>query len=148
MCGTCFTCCLFVCLFVCFVTQSKEKAAQHQRQAVEEQDDNLTEISNNIHGDLLSENPEVSQSAFGPPQGGARPLEGNESRPGPTDQGNTGGSEEGKGGIIYLLLLCCCVVCTHVQAHVLHTHKYRCAHTHTHTHHIARCPLAIFGAFL
>lgn len=30
-----------------------------------EEDDNLTEMVNNVHGDLLSENPDVAISAFG-----------------------------------------------------------------------------------
>jgi len=30
-----------------------------------EEDDNLTEMANNIHGDMLSENPAVAVSAFG-----------------------------------------------------------------------------------
>lgn len=30
-----------------------------------EVEDNLTEMANNIHGDMLSENPAVAQSAFG-----------------------------------------------------------------------------------
>lgn len=32
---------------------------------MQEQDDNLTEMANNVHGDMLSENPDVAQSAFG-----------------------------------------------------------------------------------
>ena len=30
-----------------------------------EEDDNLTEMANNVHGDMLSENPAVAASAFG-----------------------------------------------------------------------------------
>ena len=39
------------------------------REAVEKQqndDDNLTEMANNIYGDILTENPAQAQSAFGP----------------------------------------------------------------------------------
>ena len=32
---------------------------------VQEQDDNLTELCNHVHGDILTENPAVAQSAFG-----------------------------------------------------------------------------------
>ena len=46
--------------------KTKEKTAQKQHERVQEEDDNFTEISNNIHGDMLSENPDVAQSAFGP----------------------------------------------------------------------------------
>ena len=31
----------------------------------QEQDDNLTELCNHVHGDILTENPAVAQSAFG-----------------------------------------------------------------------------------
>ena len=31
-----------------------------------EEQDNYTEMANNIQGDMLTENPEVAQSAFGP----------------------------------------------------------------------------------
>lgn len=41
--------------------QSKEDAEKQQ-----EQDDNFTEISNSVFGDMLTENPDVAQSAFGP----------------------------------------------------------------------------------
>ena len=46
--------------------QAKEKTAQEQQQHVQEQDDNYTELYNHIHGDMLTENPVVAQSAFGP----------------------------------------------------------------------------------
>ena len=46
--------------------QAKEKTAQEQQQRVQEQDDNYTELYNHIHGDMLTENPSVAQSAFGP----------------------------------------------------------------------------------
>lgn len=44
---------------------AKEKCAQQQQEKAQEQDDNYTELSNGIHGDLLTENPEVAQSGFG-----------------------------------------------------------------------------------
>ena len=47
------------------VFQAKEKCAQQQQEKAQEQDDNYTELSNGIHGDLLTENPEVAQSGFG-----------------------------------------------------------------------------------
>ena len=53
-------------LFSLTCMQSKENAAKLQHDTTQEQDDNFTEIINNIHGDTLTENPEVSQSAFGP----------------------------------------------------------------------------------
>ena len=31
----------------------------------QEQDDNFTELCNHVHGDMLTENPTVAQSAFG-----------------------------------------------------------------------------------
>lgn len=46
--------------------QAKEKEAQKQQDMTQEQDDNFTEMANHIHGDLLTENPDVAQSAFGP----------------------------------------------------------------------------------
>ena len=33
---------------------------------MQEQDDNFTELYNHIHSDMLTENPGVAQSAFGP----------------------------------------------------------------------------------
>ena len=48
------------------LSQAKEKLAQEQQQQVQEQDDNYTELCNHVHGDMLTENPEVAQSAFGP----------------------------------------------------------------------------------
>ena len=45
--------------------QASEKMSQDQQKKVQEEDDNYTEICNNVHGDMLSENPEVAQSAFG-----------------------------------------------------------------------------------
>ena len=45
--------------------QAKEKEAEEQQRKMQEEDDNFTEMANNIHGDMLSENPAVAQSAFG-----------------------------------------------------------------------------------
>lgn len=45
--------------------QAKEKAAQQQQEQIQEQDNNYTELSNHIHSDLLTENPDIAQSAFG-----------------------------------------------------------------------------------
>ena len=47
------------------VRQAEERRSGKQHEQAQEQDDNLAEISNWIRSDLLSENPEVSQSAFG-----------------------------------------------------------------------------------
>ena len=46
-------------------SQAKEKAAEQRQRKVCDEHDNFTEIANNIHGDLLSENPDVAKSAFG-----------------------------------------------------------------------------------
>ncbi|CAI8052397.1 RIB43A-like with coiled-coils protein 2, partial [Geodia barretti] len=43
----------------------KEKAGQKQQEMAQEQDDNFTELCNHVHGDMLTENPAVAQSAFG-----------------------------------------------------------------------------------
>ena len=40
--------------------------AKRNLQKQQEEDDNKTEMANNIYGDLLTENPAVAQSAFGP----------------------------------------------------------------------------------
>ena len=45
--------------------QAKEKSAQRQQEKAQEEDDNYTELCNHVHGDLLTENPDVAQSAFG-----------------------------------------------------------------------------------
>ena len=47
-------------------TQAKEKEAIQYRQKIQEVDDNYREMSNQIHGDMLSEKPDVALSAFGP----------------------------------------------------------------------------------
>lgn len=44
----------------------KEKETKEQLEKQQEQDDNFTEISNHVFGDMLTENPDVAQSAFGP----------------------------------------------------------------------------------
>ncbi|XP_064399349.1 RIB43A-like with coiled-coils protein 2 [Halichondria panicea] len=44
---------------------AKEKAALQQQERAQEEDDNFTEMCNNVHGDILTENPDVAQSAFG-----------------------------------------------------------------------------------
>ncbi|XP_065196154.1 RIB43A-like with coiled-coils protein 2 [Sycon ciliatum] len=46
--------------------QSDEMVARREQDKQQELDDNFTEMSNAIHGDLLSENPSVAASAFGP----------------------------------------------------------------------------------
>ena len=46
--------------------QAKEKQAQLEHDKVQEEDDNFTEVCNHVNGDLLTENPDVAQSAFGP----------------------------------------------------------------------------------
>eukprot|EP00731_Ephydatia_muelleri_P021546 Em0014g137a len=45
---------------------AKEKQAQLEHDKVQEEDDNFTEVCNHVNGDLLTENPDVAQSAFGP----------------------------------------------------------------------------------
>ena len=46
--------------------QAKEKQAQLEHDKLQEEDDNFTEVCNHVNGDLLTENPDVAQSAFGP----------------------------------------------------------------------------------
>ena len=43
----------------------EEQKALDQLQRTQEQDDNYTEMANNIHGDMLTENPLCATSAFG-----------------------------------------------------------------------------------
>lgn len=43
----------------------KEKEAKDDQDKTQELDDNFTEISNHVFGDMLTENPAVAQSAFG-----------------------------------------------------------------------------------
>ena len=42
-----------------------EKSARLELEKQKELDDSMTEISNNVFGDMLTENPAVAQSAFG-----------------------------------------------------------------------------------
>lgn len=44
----------------------RERKAKEDADKQQEQDDNFTEISNSVFGDMLTENPDVAQSAFGP----------------------------------------------------------------------------------
>lgn len=44
---------------------NKEKKTKDELAKQQEQDDNFTEISNHVFGDILTENPDVAQSAFG-----------------------------------------------------------------------------------
>lgn len=44
---------------------TKERQTKEEMEKQQEQDDNFTEISNQVFGDMLTENPEVAQSAFG-----------------------------------------------------------------------------------
>lgn len=44
----------------------REKKTKEELAKQQELDDNFTEISNNVFGDILTENPDVAQSAFGP----------------------------------------------------------------------------------
>lgn len=44
----------------------RERKAKEDSDKQQEQDDNFTEISNSVFGDMLTENPDVAQSAFGP----------------------------------------------------------------------------------
>ncbi|EDO49672.1 predicted protein [Nematostella vectensis] len=43
----------------------KERQAKEDLEKQQELDDNMTEISNHVFGDMLTENPDVAQSAFG-----------------------------------------------------------------------------------
>lgn len=45
---------------------ARERKAKEDAEKQQEQDDNFTEISNSVFGDMLTENPDVAQSAFGP----------------------------------------------------------------------------------
>lgn len=45
---------------------TRERQAKEDAEKQQEQDDNFTEISNSVFGDMLTENPDVAQSAFGP----------------------------------------------------------------------------------
>lgn len=45
---------------------ARERAEKERLQRQQELDDNMTEIANHVFGDVLTENPAVAQSAFGP----------------------------------------------------------------------------------
>ena len=45
---------------------ARERQAKEDLEKQQELDDNFTEISNHVFGDILTENPDVAQSAFGP----------------------------------------------------------------------------------
>lgn len=45
---------------------ARETKAKNDLVKTQEQDDNFTEMTNHIFGDILTENPDVAQSAFGP----------------------------------------------------------------------------------
>lgn len=45
---------------------TRERQAKEDAEKQQQQDDNFTEISNSVFGDMLTENPDVAQSAFGP----------------------------------------------------------------------------------
>ena len=45
---------------------ARETKTKNELAKTQEQDDNFTEMSNHIFGDILTENPDVAQSAFGP----------------------------------------------------------------------------------
>lgn len=45
---------------------ARETKAKNELLKTQERDDNFTEMSNHIFGDILTENPDVAQSAFGP----------------------------------------------------------------------------------
>lgn len=44
---------------------ARERKAKEELDRQKELEDNLTEISNNVYGDILTENPSVAESAFG-----------------------------------------------------------------------------------
>nr|CAB3265577.1 pf-rib protofilament ribbon protein [Phallusia mammillata] len=48
------------------LAQDRERKERENLNARHEQDDNFTEISNHVFGDMLTENPAVASSAFGP----------------------------------------------------------------------------------
>ncbi len=48
------------------VFQARENSAKRDLKKQQELDDNSTELANHIYGDILTENPAVAQSAFGP----------------------------------------------------------------------------------
>ena len=48
------------------IFQARENDARQNLKKQQELDDNNTEIANHVYGDILTENPSVAQSAFGP----------------------------------------------------------------------------------
>ena len=46
--------------------KAREKREKERLKDQQELDDNMTEIANHVFGDVLTENPAVAQSAFGP----------------------------------------------------------------------------------
>jgi len=46
--------------------QARERSEKERLKKQQELDDNMTEIANHVFGDVLTENPAVAQSAFGP----------------------------------------------------------------------------------
>jgi hypothetical protein len=46
--------------------QARERAEKERLHKQQQEDDNATEIANHVFGDILTENPAVAQSAFGP----------------------------------------------------------------------------------
>lgn len=55
-----------LCLRVTLNYQAREKDEKDRLHKQQELDDNMTEIANHVFGDVLTENPAVAQSAFGP----------------------------------------------------------------------------------
>ena len=47
------------------ISLANEKKTKQNLEKTQELDDNFTEISNQVFGDMLTENPDVAQSAFG-----------------------------------------------------------------------------------
>lgn len=51
---------------VSYVHQDRERKEKERLKKQQELDDNMTEIANHIYGDILTENPSVAHSAWGP----------------------------------------------------------------------------------
>lgn len=49
-----------------FFYQARERDERERLKKQQEHDDNMTEIANHVFGDVLTENPAIAQSAFGP----------------------------------------------------------------------------------
>lgn len=56
----------WITLFPCHALQAHETDDRRRLQKQQEEDDKRTDILNHIHSDLLTENPAVASSAFGP----------------------------------------------------------------------------------